>query len=433
PEIAPGGTGTARIELVSTGTGRDGGKYVMSAPKGFTFTDNNVITTRPDGTDAGHGWTLSPDKRTLTNRGAWWDAKGTWTISVGLTASEDLAWAGPVTAENGLSFAVNGQPAATGDLTAGVRGVLSVKQTVVPELRRGASGKLMIELNSTDAGQKGISRALNRLLAPEGFTFTDEEVVVKGPNGATANKSWNMTRDKKRLLNLFGAMWGVEGIWRVEASLTADSEAATGTFTAADGLSFTTGGGLKRLNGDLTAKVVGLAAPSVSRAWFTFRDVEGRWSVTAEGEGQPGAGIQFRNKSGAWVDADTVGPDRKFSFTTDDYPDDGIVVRQTFNGEFSAETAKAPIGTGAMLSVDPNPERGAVGTVDFSRTDPRNWVGAFARGADPATAKPVWRLDVTTAYTSFEAKLDPGPYTFHAFADSSLMPIQSVDVDVTEK
>ncbi|WP_210215562.1 hypothetical protein, partial [Brucella intermedia] len=430
PEIAPGGTGTARIELVSTGTGRDGGKYVMSAPKGFTFTDNNVVTTRPDGTDAGHGWTLSSDKRTLTNTGAWWDAKGTWTISVGLTASEDLVWAGPVTAEDGLSFAVNGQPAATGDLTAGVRGVLSVKQTVVPELRRGANGNVKLELDSTGVGSP---LALTRLTVPEGFVFTADDVTVKGPGGDLVHARWKRTADKRGIVNLNSGMWREKGIWTIDVSLTADQGIATGPHVVKGGISFSTGGGWHRLTEDLSVIVVGLATPSVSRAWFTFRDVEGRWSVTAEGEGQPGAEIQFRNKSGAWVDVDTVGPDRKFSFTTDDYPDDGIVVRQTFNGESSAETAKAPIGTGAMLSVDPNPERGAVGTVDFSRTDPRNWVGAFARGADPATAKPVWRLDVTTAYTSFEAKLDPGPYTFHAFADGSLMPIQSVDVDVTEK
>jgi hypothetical protein len=258
PEISPGGIGTLTVVLDASDNGRQSGKYVITAPQGFAFTDSNVVTRRPDGTDVSGGWTLSSDKRTLTNTSAWWDTRGARTLFVGLVADRDMTRAGFHTAEGGLSFAVDDQPPVTGDVTVGVPVLMwRAKQTVVPEIKPGGQGNAIVELDATGA-RSGDNYALNRIAAPDGFTFTDNQVVVKGPGGAISREAWTLTTDRTMLINLTGAaLWRAKGTWTLEVSLTAAPSAAMGTHTAKDGLSFTTGGGLRRATSDLSATVIG--------------------------------------------------------------------------------------------------------------------------------------------------------------------------------
>ncbi|MGK9086259.1 ADP-ribosyltransferase [Brucella intermedia] len=431
PEIEPGGFGKAKIELESTGTGKDGGSYVMKAPPGFTFADNDVVTRHPDGSDAGHGWTLSSDGRVLTNNGAWWDAKGIWTIVVNLRADKDANAVGIRKAESGLSFAVNGQPPATGTLAAGVRAVNWAKQTTVPEIKPGDTGTVMIQLESTGLAQPGGTYALNTLTAPAGFTFSDDVKTWK-PDGTMYAKVWRLSEDRKKLVNYFGAMWHEKGVWTVEARLTAELDVTSGTHAAKDGLSFTTGGGMHRLTGDLSAIIAAVATPVISRAWASSKKADGNWLTAVEGIGVPEAQLQFKTRSGTWKTALTVGSDGKFSFVTDDHENDRISVRQVIKGETSAEAVKGPIGTGASLSAESTALMTVVGHVEFSRADSRNWIGAFREGDRPSDTEPVWSTQITTATRDFEARLNPGSFTIHAFADGSLTPLQSVNITILD-
>ncbi|WP_370424157.1 hypothetical protein AB8O64_35910 (plasmid) [Streptomyces sp. QH1-20] len=121
PETVPGGTGTAVVKLESTGVGKTGGKYVLTAPRGFSFANENVEVRRPDGSDAGGTWELSWDGtgEHLTNKGAWWDSKGTWTLTVSLKSDKN-APEGTTTAKGGLSFQQGNLPPVIGDLSATV-------------------------------------------------------------------------------------------------------------------------------------------------------------------------------------------------------------------------------------------------------------------------------------------------------------------------
>ncbi|MGK9086245.1 hypothetical protein KXR64_20960 [Brucella intermedia] len=175
-----------------------------------------------------------------------------------------------------------------------------------------------------------------------------------------------------------------------------------------------------------------LDAPVIRLARKSEKNTTGEsWLVRVEGNGREGAQIQIKTADGGWMPHAEVDGQGIFAFTTGYFENDGVTVRQVYDGQTSPESEKVPIQVGAILSVRKIKTGPLLVHVEFSDNVYNNWVGLFDRGANPDDTPALQFEQCPTSPVYFEfSAVSPGQYMVGAFANNSRDPVASVNIDV---